>query len=81
MVAVQIDSSLCFFGRDGEFRWESEDKQLEQLLNKHFIYYSPPYEPDPFLYSVKRAQRLINLTILTITKPEITRIPDKHVVV
>jgi len=75
MVVCELPPGIvCIFGTDGEYRWRSSSKVVEEMLNKRYVFRAPVEDPDPFLTVTKRVCAILEHTgmkILENKPPEI----------
>lgn len=75
MVVCEIPPGIvCIFGTDGEYRWRSSNKSVEEALNRSYVFRAPVEDPDPFLTVAKRVCAILEHTGMRILKnqpPEI----------
>lgn len=80
MVICKMGSILFSFGKDGKYRWDCEDKELENSLNSMFVFGSPPEDPDPYLTVAKKAADILGFEILKNVPPVVEPLPPGTIV-
>jgi hypothetical protein len=80
MTFCRLGNLSCTFGEHGKFAWSCENKAVEAILNRSFIFPAPPEDADPFLTIAQKACRATGMVIVKNKPPAVSRIPEGTVV-
>ena len=80
MVICKMGSILFSFGKNDKYRWECEDKELENSLNSMFVFGSPPEEADPYLFVATKASDILGFEIIKNVPPKVETLPPNTIV-